>query len=187
MVQTQLQPISLEAFLQEPETDPPSEYINHQILPKPMPQGKHSRLQKQLIYKIESVVLPTDVAEAFPVLRCTFGGQSIVPDVVVLQKHHIPYDSNGEIANLVEVAPDWVVEILSPDQNYRKVAKKILHCLEYDCQMGWLIDPEEKTVVVSPQTARSRVFEAPDVILPVPYWADDLQLTVGELFGWLVG
>jgi Uma2 family endonuclease len=187
MVQTSVKPLSLAAFLELPETQPASEYIDGQIIQKPIPQGKHSRLQKRLIYKIESVLLSAGVAEAFPELRCSFGGRSGVPDVVVLQKGSMTYDADGEIANVVKVAPDWTIEILSPDQDYKKVAKNISHCLDHGCQMGWLIDPEEKTVVVSPQESRSRVFEAADALLPVPDWAVGVELTVGELFGWLAG
>jgi Uma2 family endonuclease len=187
MVQTPTKLLTLEAFLAMPETQPASEFIDGQIIQKPMPQGKHSRLQKRLIYKIESVLLTPAIAEAFPELRCSFGGRSVVPDVVILQQRHIPYDATGEIANVVTIAPDWTIEILSPDQDYKKVTKNILHCLDHGCQMGWLIDPEEKTVVVSPQDSRSRTFEAIDAVLPVPNWAVGLELTVGELFSWLVG
>ncbi|NES46655.1 Uma2 family endonuclease, partial [Moorena sp. SIO2C4] len=34
--------VSLEAFIKLPETKPASEYIDGQIVQKPMPQGKHS-------------------------------------------------------------------------------------------------------------------------------------------------
>jgi Uma2 family endonuclease len=187
MVQTPVKPLTLEAFLELPETQPASEFIDGKVVQKAMPQGKHSRLQKRLIYKIESVLLSAGIAEAFPELRCSFGGRSVVPDVVVLQNIHVPYDANGEIANVVKIAPDWTIEILSPDQDYRKVAKNISHCLDHGCQMGWLIDPEGKTVEVSPPDSRSRTVEAIDVVLPVPDWAVGLELTVGEIFGWLVG
>ena len=46
------------------------------------------------------------------------------------------------------IAQDWTIEILSPDQSQTKVTKNILHCLKYGTQMGWLIDPEEKSVFV---------------------------------------
>jgi Uma2 family endonuclease len=45
MVQTPTRPITLEAFLQQPETKPASKYIDGQIIQKPMPQGEHSTLQ----------------------------------------------------------------------------------------------------------------------------------------------
>jgi Uma2 family endonuclease len=176
---------SLDEFLQRPETTPASEYVDGRILQKTMPQGKHSRLQKRLIYKIESVVLEAGIAEAFPELRCTFGGRSIVPDIVVLKSENIPHDPSGEIANSVLVAPDWTIEILSPDQSYKKVAQNILHCLDHGSQMGWLIDPDEKTVIVSPQDARSRSFQKQDQ-LPVPQWATEMAITADELFGWLL-
>jgi Uma2 family endonuclease len=176
---------SLDEFLQRPETTPASEYIDGQISQKTMPQGKHSRLQKRLIYKIESVVLEAGIAEAFPELRCTFGGRSIVPDIVVLKSENIPHDPSGEIANSVLLAPDWTIEILSPDQPYKKVTQNILHCLDYGAQMGWLIDPEEKTVIVSPQDGRSRNCTNQDQLL-VPDWATDLILTVDQLFSWLL-
>nr|WP_313887541.1 Uma2 family endonuclease [Nodosilinea sp. LEGE 07088] len=45
MVQSPPKPITLEEFLDLPETKPASEYIDGQIIPKPMPQGKHSTIQ----------------------------------------------------------------------------------------------------------------------------------------------
>jgi Uma2 family endonuclease len=91
---------------------------------------------------------PNRIARAFPELRCTFAERSIVPDVSVFIYEKIPRDENGEIANIFLVAPDWTIEILSPDQSQTKVTKNILHCLKYGTQMGWLIDPEEQTVFV---------------------------------------
>jgi Uma2 family endonuclease len=51
------------------------------------------------------------------------------------------------VANVFPTAPDWTIELLSPDQKYIKVTKNILHCLEQDTQLGWLIDPDEQTVL----------------------------------------
>jgi Uma2 family endonuclease len=53
--------------------------------------------------------------------------------------------------------------------------------------MGWLIDLGEKTVEVWPQDSRSRILEDQGAIVPVPDWAVGLELTVGEIFGWLLG
>lgn len=85
------------------------------------------------------------IARAFPELRCTFGGRSTVPDVSVFTWDRIPRDRNGAIANVFQAAPDWTIEILSPEQSQTKVTKNILHCLKYETQMGWSIDPEEQT------------------------------------------
>jgi Uma2 family endonuclease len=145
MVQIPEKTITLEEFLKLPETKPASEYIDGCIIPKPMPQGKHSIIQGELITAINAVVKKQRVAHAFPELCCTFGGRSLVPDVSVFAWNRIPLDDNGDIANVFPIYPDWTIEILSPDQSTAKVTGNILHCLKHGCQMGWLIDPDERS------------------------------------------
>ncbi len=52
--------------------------------------------------------------------------------------------------------------------------------------MGWLIDPDEKTVLVYRPKQEIEVFDEVDLVLLVPGFAIGLKLTVGELFGLLV-
>jgi Uma2 family endonuclease len=186
MVQTPAQSITLEEFLKLPETEPASEYVDGQVIQKPMPQGKHSVVQGELVPAINTVLKPQRIARAFPELRCTFGGRSIVPDVSVFIWDRIPRDRNGEVANTFQAAPDWTIEILSPDQSQTKVTKNILHCLRYETQMGWLIDPDEQTVFVYFPDRQTQVFDLQTEILPVPDFAIAVKLTVGDLFGWLI-
>lgn len=176
--------LTLEEFLKLPETKPASEYINGRIIQKPMPQGKHSKLQGSLVTAINAVVEPQRIALAFPELRCTFGGRSTVPDVAVFAWERIPLDENGDVANVFPAAPDWTIEILSPDQNQTKVTGNILHCLNHRSKLGWLIDPEEKLVLTYPPKQQPQLQESTQV-LPVPELVADLHLTVDELFGWL--
>ncbi len=186
MVQAPAKMLTLAEFLQLPETKPASEYIDGQIIQKPMPQGKHSAIQGEFISAINAVVKPKRIARAFPELRCTFGNRSTVPDIVVLIWSRIPRDENGEVANIVPVAPDWTIEILSPEQSQTKVTKNILHCLKYGTQMGWLIDPDEQTVFVYRSKQETEVFDDSDVLIPVPSFASELQLTIKDLFAWLL-
>lgn len=180
-------PITLEEFLARPETQPASEFIDQKIIQKPMPQGKHSTIQGELVPAINQVLKAPKIARAFPELRCTFGGRSLVPDVSVLTWDNIPRDENGEIANQFAIAPDWVIEILSPNQSHTQVVKKILFCLKQGSQMGWLIDPGERTIFVYHPKQETDVFElADDDVLPVPKFASGLELTVQGLFEWLL-
>lgn len=186
MVRTPQKGITLEEFLKLPETKPASEYIDGKIIQKPMPQGKHSTIQTELSTAINAVMKPRRIARAFSELRCTFCGRSTVPDVSVFAWGRIPRDENGEIGNVFQLAPDWTIEILSPDQSVTKVTKNILHCLKHETQMGWLIDPDEQTVFVYLPKQQTEVFDEPEELLPVPSFASELRLTVGELFGWLL-
>ncbi len=186
MVQTPTLPLTLSEFLKLPETKPASEYIDNQIIQKPMPQGEHSVIQGELIISVNAVVKPKKIARAFPELRCTFGGRSIVPDVAVFTWNRIPRKENGGVANIFQAAPDWMIEILSPEQSATKVTKKLLRCLNYETQMGWLIDPEEQTIFVYQSKQQPEVFDELEQQLRVPDFAIDLRLTVGDVFGWLL-
>jgi Uma2 family endonuclease len=177
---------TLEEFLKLPETKPASEYINGQITQKPMPQGKHSTIQTELSTTINVALKPKKLARGFSELRCTFEGRSIVPDVSVFGWNKIPRDKNGEVANAFLMAPDWVIEILPPEQSQTKVTKNILHCLNHGTQLGWLIDPFEQTVITYLPKQQPEAFDRLEQRLPVPSFAKDLNLTVGIIFGWLL-
>lgn len=188
MVKTPTKPLALEAFLALPETEPASEFIDGKIFRKPMPQGKHSRLQDKLVKTINATVEPQKVACAMPELRCTFDGSSIVPDIAVFTWQRIPTDENGEIANVFSIAPDWIIEILSPGQNIAKVTRKILRCLQHGTQMGWLIDPAHKSVLIYHPQQEIEVVETaeePQTILPVPPFMIELTMTIEDLFALL--
>jgi Uma2 family endonuclease len=120
MVQTSPKTLALEEFLQLPETKPANEYINGQIIHKPMPSGEHSTLQRDLLFAIDAVTKPPKIARAFPELRCIFGERVLVPDIAVFTYAKIPRDQNGDIANLFTEAPDWTIEILSPELKLNK-------------------------------------------------------------------
>lgn len=186
MVRAISKPLTLEEFLQLPETKPASEYIEGQIIQKPMPQGKHSSIQGELVPAINAVIKRQRVGRAFPELRCTFGDRSIVPDIAVFEGSRIPRDQNGEVANTFAIAPDWTIEILSPEQSQTRVTKNILHCLKHGAHIGWLIDPAEQTVFVYLPEQRIEVFDEPTRLLPVAEFATGLNLTVGDLFAWLL-
>lgn len=186
MVQAPSKTLTLAKFLKLPETKPTSEYINGQIIQKPMPQGKHSVIQGELVPAINRVVKPKHTARAFPELRCTFGGRSTVPDIAVFRWNRIPRDKNGEVANTFPAAPDWTIEILSPDQSQTRVTKNILHCLQHGTEVGWLIDPGEQTVLIYRPKQELEVLDEPDKVVPAPSFATELKLTIKELFAWLL-
>jgi Uma2 family endonuclease len=185
MVQTPAKNLTLEEFLKLPETKPASEYINGNIIQKTMPQGKHSIIQGELVSAINTVAKAKKIALAFPELRCTFGGRSIVPDVTVFAWERIPVDENGDIANVFPIHPDWTIEILSPEQSQTKVTGNILHCLKQGTKLGWLIVPEEKSILVYPPGKQPEILQEPEEVLPVPEILSELRLTLGDLFNWL--
>ncbi|MCM0593709.1 MAG: Uma2 family endonuclease [Gloeotrichia echinulata DVL01] len=175
--------LSLEDFLQQPETKPASEFINGEIIQKPMPQGEHSRLQIKFCTGINQIGETQKIAYAFPELRCTFGGNSIIPDVAVFRWERIPKSANGRIANRFEVHPDWAIEILSPGQRHTKVLGNLLYCSRNGTELGWLMDPETESILAVFPGQRVELYEGTSQ-LPILNGLE-LELTVEQVFGWL--
>jgi Uma2 family endonuclease len=177
--------LSLEAFLRLPETKPASEFIDGRIYQKPVPQGKHSRLQTEFPAAINQIIEKPTIGCAFTELRCSFGGRSIVPDITVFEWSRIPISAAGEVENVFPICPDWTIEILSPDQRPMRVINNILFCLNHGTKLGWLIDPDEKTVMIFWSNQQPIALEDDSDVLPMLPLLGDWQLTLGELFGWL--
>lgn len=127
---------NVEEFLKLPETKPASEYFNSKVSQKPMPRGEHSTLQSSLVTAINKIAKPQKIAYAFPELSCTFQGRSIVPDIAVFEWQRIPLDAKGRIANKFEISPDWIIEILSPEQSANRVIRKITFSIQNGAKLG---------------------------------------------------
>lgn len=183
MVSTTTKPASLESFLSLSETKPACEFLDGQIIQKPMPQGKHSRLQIKLSTNINQVVEIPKIAYAFSELRCTFGGASIVPDISVFRWERIPRDKSGQVSNRFQTYPDWAIEILSPDQRQNQVLANLLHCVDHGTELGWLLDPKDENILVISGDRRIQIFKGTDT-LPVLNGIN-LELTAEQIFGWL--
>jgi Uma2 family endonuclease len=186
---TTVQPkiITLEEFLARPETKPASEFIAGSIEQKPMPQGQHSRLQLKLCNLVNDVAEVTTIAMALPELRCTFGDadakRSIVPDIAIFRWERIPFEPSGDISNAFELAPDWTIEILSPDQKDTKVIRNILHCLNHGTSLGWLIYPDERIILAFPANQSPVELSGRDRLPVLPEL--DLTIAVDDVFGLL--
>ncbi|WP_310482638.1 Uma2 family endonuclease [Chamaesiphon sp. VAR_48_metabat_403] len=186
MIQTVSQKKTLAEFLAMPETKPANEFVDGSIYQKPLPQGKHSIIQRELTFAIDRPLKDRKIARAFPELRCTFGDRSIVPDISIILWDRIPRNPDSTVANIFPIASDWTIEILSPEQGQTKVVKNIMHCLKYGTQMGWLIDPDEQTVFVYQPKQEVEIFDNASQQLLMPKLAARLQISVGQIFDWLL-
>ncbi|BAT53531.1 hypothetical protein NOS3756_24920 [Nostoc sp. NIES-3756] len=183
MSATTTQPLTLEDFLKLPETKPVNEYINGEIIPKPMPKGRHSRLQGKLCAAVNQVTEEAKIAYAFPELRCSFGDRSIVPDVAVFIWERIQFTADGQVADNFELPPDWTIEILSPEQKPNKVIGNILYCLQYGSRLGWFIDPEDTSILTFLPGQQPELIQGEHYLPVLP--EIEINLTVNQVFSWL--
>ena len=125
-----------------------------------MPQEHHNTIQVKLTETINAVIKKQHIGSVYTELRCVFGGRAIVPDITVFLWERIPVDENGNVANVFNLAPDWMIEILSPNQNPTIVTGKILHALNHGSKMGWLIDTKIQSVLVYPRKLQFYLYQS---------------------------
>jgi Uma2 family endonuclease len=173
--------LTLEQFLELPERKPPLEYEDGQVTRNVSPKLKHIVIQDWVVHRVNAIGRPRRVARAFPELRATFAGRSVVPDVAVYRCERLPRSVDGEWLDDVRDAPDVIVGVVSPRQS---ITRLIRHCLWYvrnGVRAALLVDEKDRSVVafrpgVDTQTVRGA--DAVDVRDPVP----DLRFTADELF-----
>jgi Uma2 family endonuclease len=127
-----------------------------------MPTLFHSRLQRNLVNYINR---HTERYEAIQELRCLVPPYSPVLDISVIAVERLS-DQDGPL----EGAPDWLIEIRSPDQSTLDLQNKILHCLCQGTQLAWLIDISSQQIWV---------WQGDD--LPIIYSGLNVAPTLGEL------
>lgn len=65
------------------------------------------------------------------------------------------------------------------------IIDKIIHCLEYGCQLGWLIVPDDRSVLVFKPNHTPKVYQINSLEnLPV-LDKIEINLTVANIFAWL--
>ncbi|MCA2686637.1 MAG: Uma2 family endonuclease [Microcystis sp. M038S2] len=174
--------LTLEDFLKLPylEDSPAWEYLDGVAIQKPMPKTRHSILQKRLLAEVDSHTVDYT---ALPELRCTFGGRSIVPDVAVIAWNRINLNQAGEPEDDFTEAPDWTIEILSPDQKVNRVIDNILHCLKHGSKLGWMLDPDDYSVLMFTDQQEPEVCRGDHQLKVIA--GVQLTLTPQQIFAWL--
>ncbi len=166
--------ISLSQFLARPdiEESPAWELIEGCTVQKPMPTLFHSRLQRNLVNHINR---HTQRFEAIQELRCVVPPYSPVPDISVVSTERLP-EEDGPLQG----APDWLIEIRSPDQSTLNLQSKILHCLGAQTQLAWLIDLARQQVWVWQGDDLPMILSGAEML---PSLGDMPGLTVGDVVG----
>ena len=89
----------------------------------------------------------------------------------------------GLIGICCNIAPDWIIEILSPDQNANKVIGKILHSLQNGSKLAWLLDPSDRSILTFQPNQQPVLMTNSDRLPSLEIIP--LELTVEVLFSWL--
>ncbi len=147
MTHTTKPQLTLQEFLASPHSESRSEFIHGEVVPKVSPKRFHSQTQSELLVLLKiwgdskgevgvewSVTLQRQGEDWIP-----------VPDLLFVFNAKLP-DTLGN--DPCPVAPDLVVEIISPGQRFGEMTEKALDYLNAGVGRVWILDPETQSITV---------------------------------------
>jgi Uma2 family endonuclease len=109
----------------------------------------------------------------------TIGSNDRMPDISFVSAARIP--PAGEPAGKWGIAPDLVVEIVSPNDLYLKIKAKIREYFAAGVRQVWLVSPEERIVTVYDSPAQSYTLTDQDE-LDSPQILPGFRCALAEIF-----
>ncbi len=176
--------ISYEEYLSGPETKQRYEIVDGVMIMPPSPNVEHQTILRQLFLHLNQHVDYDDLGQVwFAPLDVVIQREPLrtrQPDLLFVSSARA--DIVGQV---IEGAPDLVVEILSPENTRSGMEEKLADYAQLEVQECWLVSPEARCVEVMElgegQWQRVGIFGLGDQVhsevLP------DLGLPVAEVFG----
>lgn len=148
MTATTTRAITFEEFLALPETEPPSEYICGEVVPKSMPTAIHAQVVSALNILLGIYLLRTHLGTVWSDSRHARRSEQRVylPDLAVMLHASGPLKDINWNRGAVERVPDIAIEVLSPDDRPGRVAEKVNFYLRAGVSLVWVIDPDERVL-----------------------------------------
>ncbi len=87
----------------------------------------------------------------------------------------------GGASGAVERAPDFAIDVLSPDDRAARVLDRVQFYLRAGVRLVWVVDPEGRTVFVYRPGAAPEEHRAPDLLDGRPVLSD-FALPLTDLF-----
>ena len=175
------QGLTLEEFLRLPEEEPALEYFDGEVTQKVSPNLEHSALQSEFVLYLDRLLRPSKLARVFPELRTSYAGASPVPDISVYRWERVPRTVAGRLARDARTSPDLAIEIRSPGQTVRELAKRCEWYVAHGVPVALLVDPRRETIRVFRPGEPCSVQRAGDRIA-LDELAPGLELVVTDIF-----
>jgi len=156
--------VSLEEYLQS-SYEPDCDYVDGALEERNLGDKGHSWLQKLLI-KYLALREEDWKVQVYPELRIRVSPKRVrIPDVCI-------FAESVEIDSVPTVPPLVCIEILSPDDRWTRVERRIEDFLAMGVPHVWVFDPKEREVFdcsnAGNRLVKEDVVEAPPVVIRLP-------------------
>ncbi|MCC5643625.1 Uma2 family endonuclease [Nostoc sp. CHAB 5824] len=168
MVQSSNQRLTLEEFLALPEGDITYEFVNGEAVPKYKdneisPKFFHGSTTGALFILLSAWAQAKGRVVIEWAIKLTRNQQDWMPvaDLTYISYNHLPAD--WLLDEACPVAPELVIEIISPGQSFGEIAEKSTDYLKAGVSHVWVVDTKARTVTVFAPSS-----------LPITYRSDQI-------------
>jgi Uma2 family endonuclease len=171
------QPVSQESltagqFASLPSTDHPQELVAGRVVDMPSPVTPHGLVVFNLAFLLKSFLKLNDIGRAWGAESGLITGRE--PDSVrgmdAAFCSYQRWPKGDSQKGYAEIAPELVLEVISPDDRWPRVLKKITEYFDAGVLVVCTLDPELKTVQIHADGSSARTlraddrFELPDIL-----------------------
>ena len=146
--------ISFEDYLLMPEINHPYEIIDGEFMPSPAPIPAHQRMSANIFKRLEEHVEVKDLGVMFyapvDIILQRHPLRTRQPDVLFIHKDKLPgtgFDAIEEL-QILEIAPDLVIEVLSSSDTEKVLSGKLSDYQRIGVKECWLVSREARSVEV---------------------------------------
>lgn len=163
MATVEKKPITAEEYFQMPDPDDGSklELVRGEIVAMPQPGLEHGEVQGNVHFLIKRFLNEKKIGRVFlesGLVTETDPDTVRGPDVSYYSKDRLPLDKR--VVGYNDQPADLCVEVVSPSNSIRQLKAKAKEYLFAGVRLVWIVDPEDRTVMVIIDPLESRILEA---------------------------
>ena len=180
--------LSYEQYLTEGEVMARYDIIRGVRFFMPAPKWKHQRIADAVVGLLRRYERENGrgfaLSAPFDVLIRRVPLQTRQPDVLFISHEQIQRAGGVPEEGALEVAPELVIEILSPSDTARVLEEKVADFRSVGVQECWVVDPDGETVTVLPLAAQvtspAVTYSAGETVRSLAF--PDLAVPVADIF-----
>jgi len=174
--------LSLQEFLDSPESNERYEFVDGEIVPKVSPKYKHANVQGRFYRFIDDWCTQAQCGRVCPewavVLQRRGQDWVPVPDLTYVSYERLPLEWEEDAP--CPVLPELVIEIISPGQSFSEVTQKATDYLLAGVSRVWVVDNQAQSITVFGANELPQIFGINDIISDV--LLPGLAIALGDLF-----
>ncbi len=172
--------LTIDEFFALPEGDRPYEFVDGQAIPKMSPKFFHSRLQKTLLIILDSWAKNKGRVEPEWAIRLERNSRNWIPVPDLSYTSYNRLSTDWILDEACPVAPELVIEIISPGQTLGDMTEKATDYLQAGVDRVWLVDTKSQSITVFYPDTLPKTFRGTSAI--IDDLLPELEITAQHIF-----